>query len=58
VTEPVAIPDISTKAKAQAVIGPDMDAERAKKAEFLKTVVPQWDKEAAEREKKWDEGKE
>ncbi|MBN1916295.1 MAG: ammonia-forming cytochrome c nitrite reductase [Verrucomicrobia bacterium] len=55
VTEPVEIPDISTKAKAQAAIGLDMEAERARKAEFLKTVVPQWDAEAAARERKWDE---
>jgi nitrite reductase (cytochrome c-552) len=58
VTGPVAIPDISTKAKAQAAVGLDMGAERATKAEFLETVVPQWDAEAAARERKWDEEKE
>ncbi|MDR2946801.1 MAG: ammonia-forming cytochrome c nitrite reductase [Candidatus Adiutrix sp.] len=36
------MPDISTKAKAQAYIGLDMDTLRAQKAEFMKTVVPQW----------------
>ena len=38
----VEMPDISTKARAQAYIGLDMDTLRAQKAEFLKTVVPQW----------------
>ncbi|WP_132692283.1 ammonia-forming nitrite reductase cytochrome c552 subunit [Volucribacter psittacicida] len=46
VTEPVKIPDISTAEKAWAATGIDIDAERKAKDEFLKTVVPQWDKEA------------
>ena len=36
VAQPVALPDVSTKAKAQAYIGLDMEAERAKKAADLK----------------------
>ncbi|HDL2220924.1 TPA: ammonia-forming cytochrome c nitrite reductase, partial [Mannheimia haemolytica] len=46
VTTPVAIPDISTKEKAQLAIGLDIPKEQAAKDEFLKTVVPQWEKEA------------
>jgi len=41
-TAPVEIPDISTKEKAQAILGLDMAKERAAKEQFLKTVVPQW----------------
>ncbi len=44
VTTPVAIPDISTKEKAQLAIGLDIPKEQAAKDEFLKTVVPQWEK--------------
>ncbi len=50
VDQPVAIPDISTKAKAQAALGMDMDKMNAEKAEFKKTVLPKWDAEAAARE--------
>lgn len=46
VTTPVAIPDISTKEKAQLAIGLDIPKEQAAKDEFLRTVVPQWEKEA------------
>lgn len=49
---PVAMPDISTKEKAQAYIGLDMAALRAQKEEFLKTVAPKWDAQAAERQSK------
>jgi len=38
----VDMPDISTKARAQAYIGLDMNALRSQKAEFMKTVVLQW----------------
>ncbi|MGC9354615.1 MAG: ammonia-forming cytochrome c nitrite reductase [Mariniphaga sp.] len=48
--EEVPYPDISTKAKAQEFIGLDMDKLNAEKQEFLKTLVPEWDKQAAERE--------
>jgi nitrite reductase (cytochrome c-552) len=40
------MPDLSTKAKAQAYIGLDMDKLKKDKAQFLKTVVPQWISEA------------
>lgn len=46
VATPVAIPDISTKEKAQKAIGLDIPKEEAAKAEFLRTVVPQWEAQA------------
>ncbi len=49
---PVEMPDISTKAKAQSFIGLDMEKLRKEKAEFISNVVPQWDKQAAERQAK------
>lgn len=36
------MPDISTKAKAQAAIGLDIPKEAAAKERFIKNVVPQW----------------
>lgn len=42
----VPMPDISTKEKAQKYIGLDMKSELAAKDEFLKTVIPEWTKEA------------
>ncbi|MFC5077703.1 Cytochrome c-552 precursor [Vibrio thalassae] len=53
ITDPVEIPDISTKEKAQAALGMDMDKMNAEKQHFLETVVPEWDKEAAAREAKY-----
>ena len=50
VKQPIAIPDISTKAKAQAALGMDMKKMNADKAEFKKTVLPKWDAEAEKRE--------
>lgn len=50
ITDPVQIPDISTKEKAQKALGMDMDAMNAEKEHFLKTVVPKWDEEAKQRE--------
>ena len=38
----VPMPDISTKAKAQAYIGLDMAGMREKKAKFMEDIVPQW----------------
>ncbi len=38
----VQLPDISTKAKAQAYIGLDMDKLKRQKADWVNTVVPQW----------------
>ncbi|GLS83339.1 ammonia-forming nitrite reductase cytochrome c552 subunit [Paraferrimonas haliotis] len=49
---PVKLPDISTKAKAQAALGMDMKKMNADKQEFLKTTVKEWDKKAAAREAK------
>ena len=46
VTKPVPVPDLSTKEKAQAFIGLDMDKLNAEKQEFLKNVAPKWDAEA------------
>jgi nitrite reductase (cytochrome; ammonia-forming) len=45
-TDDVPMPDISTKAKAQAYIGVDMKQKEADKEKFLNTVVPQWIKKA------------
>lgn len=45
-TADVPMPDISTKAKAQAYIGVDMKQKEADKEKFLNTVVPQWIKKA------------
>jgi nitrite reductase (cytochrome c-552) len=48
--DPIPMPDISTKAKAQEFIGLDMKTLNAKKNIFLETAVPQWLKESQERE--------
>lgn len=50
VTERVPLPDLSTKEKAQAYIGLDMDAIRAVKARQNQVDFPAWDRAAAERE--------
>lgn len=47
---PIDLPDISTKEKAQKVIGLDMDALRNDKEDFLKTTAVEWDKKAKERQ--------
>jgi nitrite reductase (cytochrome c-552) len=47
-------PDIATKAKAQEFIGLDMNKLNSEKQEFLKTIVPEWMKEAEKREKTYD----
>lgn len=49
-TNPVPMPDISTKAKAQEFIGLNMKQLRDNKKIFLDTVVPKWLEEAKERE--------
>ncbi|GIU38066.1 ammonia-forming cytochrome c nitrite reductase [Shewanella schlegeliana] len=41
----VVIPDISTEAKAQAVLGMDMKKMRTDKATFIEKVVPKWEAE-------------
>ena len=48
ITKEIALPDISTKAKAQAFIGLDMDKLNKEKKEFLKTTPPKWDAKAKE----------
>lgn len=50
ITEEIQIPDISTKVKAQQALGMDMDKMNADKAEFLKNVAPEWNKQAKVRE--------
>ena len=51
--EPIPLPDISTKAKAQEFIGLDMETLNAKKKVFLEKAVPQWLEEAKKREAKY-----
>jgi nitrite reductase (cytochrome c-552) len=51
----VPYPDISTKAKAQEFIGLDMEKLNSDKQKFIKDVLPEWMKEAEEREKTYDE---
>ncbi|NKF51323.1 ammonia-forming nitrite reductase cytochrome c552 subunit [Shewanella sp. WXL01] len=50
VKQPVALPDISTKAKAQAALGMDMKKMNAEKEAFKKNMLPKWDAEAKKRE--------
>jgi nitrite reductase (cytochrome c-552) len=50
VLKPPQLPDVSTKAKAQAYVGLDMKKLRAEKEKFQKNVLPGWDKEAAARQ--------
>ncbi|MEN9918167.1 MAG: Cytochrome c-552 [Bacteroidota bacterium] len=47
----VQMPDISTKDKAQAYIGLDMQTLKAKKAKWIDNVVPAWVKKAKENNK-------
>ena len=42
----IPVPDYSTKAKAQAAIGLDMNTLNSKKQKFLQSVVPKWIEEA------------
>jgi nitrite reductase (cytochrome c-552) len=42
----IPVPDYSTKAKAQAAIGLDMQKLNSKKQQFLETIVPKWIEEA------------
>jgi nitrite reductase (cytochrome c-552) len=46
INRPVALPDISTKEKAQQAIGLNMPQILAEKTQFLKAVVPAWEQEA------------
>ncbi len=52
-TDEIPIPDISTKAKAQAYIGLDMEKFRAEKKEFLAVEIPKWDAAAKARQEKF-----
>jgi nitrite reductase (cytochrome c-552) len=52
-TEEIPYPDISTKAKAQAFIGLEMDQLKSEKKEFLGTIVPKWMEEGKDREKSY-----
>ena len=47
----VPMPDISTKDKAQAYIGLDMQKEKADKAKFMEVIVPQWLQKAKDNER-------
>ena len=47
---PVPMPDLSSKEKAQAYLGLDMDKLKANKVEFLENVVPKWEAEAKKRQ--------
>lgn len=49
ITSEVKIPDISTAEAAWKATGVDIEKERKLKEEFLKTVVPQWEKEAKDK---------
>ena len=51
----VPYPDISTKEKAQAFIGLDMEKLKAEKEAFKAGLLQEWKKDAAEREAKMDE---
>ena len=46
ISHEIAIPDISSKEKAQTALGMDMKQMNSDKAQFLKTTVPAWDAEA------------
>jgi nitrite reductase (cytochrome c-552) len=48
--EAIEYPDISTKAKAQAYLGMDMEKMNEEKETFLNTLVPKWLETAKERE--------
>jgi len=50
----VPYPDISSKEKAQAFIGLDMEKLNSEKQEFINTVIPEWMKTADMREDGYD----
>ncbi|HET55822.1 MAG TPA: ammonia-forming cytochrome c nitrite reductase subunit c552, partial [Ignavibacteria bacterium] len=50
VSYPIAMPDVSTKAKAQKYIGLDMEKLRKEKHELLNTSAKEWDRIAKERQ--------
>lgn len=55
-TDPIPLPDVSTKAKAQEYIGIDLEERQREKNEFLRVVVPEWLQRAEERHRQWDAG--
>ncbi|MEZ9006838.1 ammonia-forming nitrite reductase cytochrome c552 subunit [Vibrio sp. 10N.247.311.59] len=54
ITDPIEIPDISTKEAAQKALGMDMDKMNAEKQHFLNTVVPKWEEQAEKREANYE----
>lgn len=52
--EELPYPDISTKAKAQALVGLDMEKLEKEKEIFKENIIPQWLEEAKKREEKLD----
>ena len=56
-TQPVPMPDISTKAKAQQYIGLDMEKLRREKEAFKKNLLPKWMEAAKKREAQYDSKK-
>ena len=50
----VKVPDISTKAKAQKVVGLDMEKLDREKEKFMNEVVPKWIEKAEKREKTYN----
>jgi nitrite reductase (cytochrome c-552) len=52
-SDPIPMPDISTKAKAQEYIGLDMKKLNESKKVFIDTIIPQWLQAAKERESKY-----
>jgi nitrite reductase (cytochrome c-552) len=50
VSQPVGLPDFSTKEKAQQILGLDMQDLRRQKDSFLENELPQWLEEARQRE--------
>ncbi|WP_202910140.1 ammonia-forming nitrite reductase cytochrome c552 subunit [Vibrio coralliirubri] len=54
ITDPIEIPDISTKEAAQKALGMDMDKMNAEKQHFLDTVVPKWEEQAEKREANYE----
>lgn len=49
----IPMPDLSSKAKAQKYIGLDIEKMRKEKQEFLKNIVPEWDKIAKKHQDSW-----
>ncbi len=51
--EAIPLPDISTKAKAQAFIGLEMATLRTEKQDFISKIIPEWDASAKSRQSKY-----